>query len=92
MAKFQGCDYYNMDSILSEEEILVRNTVREFVDENILPIIEKHNRAGTFPFDLIAKISAGTIGETDRTIDALGALEGVERTVSSVVLATKLER
>ena len=48
MAKFQGCDYYNMDSILSEEEILVRNTVREFVDENILPIIEKHNRAGTF--------------------------------------------
>lgn len=43
-------------------------------------------------FDLIAKISAGTIGEIDRTIDALGALEGVERTVSSVVLATKLER
>jgi DNA-binding Lrp family transcriptional regulator len=43
-------------------------------------------------FDLIARIAAGAIGDIDRTIDALGALEGVERTVSSVVLATKLER
>lgn len=53
MAKFQGVDYYNIDSLLSEEEILVRNTVREFVDEQVIPIIEKHNRAGTFPMHLI---------------------------------------
>jgi glutaryl-CoA dehydrogenase len=65
MAKFQGCDYYNIDSILSEEEVLVRNTVREFVDDNILPIIEKHNRAGTFPFDLVAKMAElGMFGST----------------------------
>jgi glutaryl-CoA dehydrogenase len=65
MAKFQGSDYYDIDSILSEEEILIRNTVREFVDDNILPIIEKHNRAGTFPFDLIAKMAdLGMFGST----------------------------
>lgn len=53
MAKFQGVDYYNIDSLLSEEEILVRSTVREFVEDKVIPIIEKHNRAGTFPFDIV---------------------------------------
>jgi glutaryl-CoA dehydrogenase len=53
MAKFQGVDYYNIDSLLSEDEILVRNTVREFVDDQVIPIIEKHNRAGTFPMNLV---------------------------------------
>ena len=36
MMKFQGVDYYSLDGLLSEEEILVRNTIREFVDDNIL--------------------------------------------------------
>ena len=65
MAKFQGADFYNLDSLLSEEEILVRGTVREFVDDNVLPIIEKHNRAGTFPMDLIPKMAElGFFGST----------------------------
>lgn len=65
MLKFQGVDYYNIESLLSEEEILVRNTVREFVDDNILPIIEKHNRAGTFPFDLVPRMAdLGMLGST----------------------------
>jgi len=50
---------------LSEEEILVRNTVREFVDGNVLPIIEKHNRASTFPMDLVPKMGElGLLGST----------------------------
>jgi len=57
MGRFQGVDYYNIDSLLSEEEILVRNTVREFVDDNVIPIIEKHNRAATFPTELIGKMA-----------------------------------
>lgn len=65
MEKFQGADFYNTESLLSEEEILVRNTVREFVDDNVLPIIEKHNRAGTFPFDLVPKMAElGMFGST----------------------------
>ncbi|MBM2845190.1 MAG: gcdH [Bacteroidetes bacterium] len=65
MHKFQGVDYYNVDSLLSEEEILVRNTVREFVDDNVLPVIEKHNRAGTFPLDLVGKMAElGLFGST----------------------------
>lgn len=65
MPKFQGVDYYNLDDLLSEEEILVRNTVREFVDENVIPVIEKHYRAGTFPMDLVAGMAElGLFGTT----------------------------
>ena len=65
MAKFQGVDYYQMDSLLSEEEILVRDTVREFVDDKVLPIIEHHNRTGSFPRELVpAMAELGMFGAT----------------------------
>lgn len=65
MPKFRGVDYFNGDSLLSEEELLVRSTVREFVDDNVLPIIEKHNRAGTFPMELIPRMAGlGLFGST----------------------------
>src|ERR1051325_366114 len=65
MPKFYGVDYYDIASLLSEEELLVRDTVREFVDDHVLPIIEKHNRAGTFPVDLVRKMAdLGMFGST----------------------------
>lgn len=65
MAKFQGVDYFNTDNLLSDEEILVRDTVRAFVDENVLPVIEKHNREGTFPMDLVGSMAElGLFGAT----------------------------
>ncbi len=65
MPKFQGVDYYNLDDLLTEEELLVRNTVREFVDEQVLPVIEKHYRAGTFPMQLVPKMAElGLFGAT----------------------------
>lgn len=44
------------------------------------------------PFDLIAEVVAPTVADMDGLIDALGALEGVERTTSSIVLSTKIDR
>ena len=65
MPKFQGVDFYNLDELLSQEEILARNTVREFVDANVLPIIEKHYRNGTFPVELVSKMAElGLFGST----------------------------
>ncbi len=65
MMKFKGVDYYDTESLLTEEEILVRNTVREFVDEHVIPVIEKHYRAGTFPMDLVKKMAdLGMFGST----------------------------
>jgi glutaryl-CoA dehydrogenase len=65
MADYHGVDYYNLDDLLSEEEILIRQTAREFVSDNVIPIIEKHNRAGTFPIDLVPKMAElGLFGAT----------------------------
>lgn len=44
------------------------------------------------PFDLIARAVAPSVTEMDRLIDALGALDGVERTTSSIVLSSKIDR
>jgi DNA-binding Lrp family transcriptional regulator len=44
------------------------------------------------PFDLIAIVAASSIGELDRLIDRIGALDGVERTTSAIVLSTRIQR
>ncbi len=44
------------------------------------------------PFDLIAEAATASAAEMDQLIDAIGALEGVERTTSSIVLSTKVDR
>jgi DNA-binding Lrp family transcriptional regulator len=44
------------------------------------------------PFDMIAIVAAGSIGELDALIDRIGALDGVERTTSAIVLATRIQR
>jgi len=57
MRPFTGLDYYRLDDLFSDEEKLIRDTVRSFVQEQVLPVIEKHNREGTFPTDLIAPMA-----------------------------------
>lgn len=62
---FEGVDYFNVESLLSEDEILVRNSVREFVSKEIIPVIETHYSNGTFPLDLIQKMAElGLLGTT----------------------------
>ncbi len=56
MRKFDGVDLYNLDSLLSEDEIAVRGAVRGWVEENVIPIIEGHCRNGTFPHHLVAQM------------------------------------
>lgn len=65
MEKFTNIDYYNIESLLTGEEILVRETVRKFVDSEVLPIIEKHYLEGSFPLHLISKLAdLGLLGIT----------------------------
>ena len=49
-----------------------------------------HSISGTF--DLAGVISAASMGELDRTIDAIGCLEGIGETMSSIILSTKIDR
>ena len=57
MPPFPGVDFLDFDSLLSDEEKLARQTARQFVDEQVLPIIEKHNREGTFPMQLVPQMA-----------------------------------
>jgi glutaryl-CoA dehydrogenase len=58
-------DYYDIDSLLTEEHRMIRDTVRNFVESEVLPIIEEHNQAMTFPMELIPRIGAlGLLGPT----------------------------
>ena len=54
---YQPLDFFNIDELFSEEEIIIRDTVRKFVDKEVLPIIAEHWEAATFPKDLIPKLA-----------------------------------
>ncbi len=57
MPSFPGVDFLDFDSLLSDDEKLARQTARQFADEEILPIIEQHNREGKFPLQLVPKMA-----------------------------------
>jgi len=56
MPAFTGIDYYDIDSLLSEEERMVRDTVREWVDDNLMPVIEEAYIGRQFPKQLIPEM------------------------------------
>ena len=51
--KFQGFDFLHLDAGFSEDELLVRRTARDFVEDNLIPIIEKCFREARFPRELV---------------------------------------
>ena len=56
-------DFYGLDGLLGDTEVMIRDTVRRFVDDKFLPVVEEHFEAGTFPDDLIPSIAAmGLLG------------------------------
>jgi glutaryl-CoA dehydrogenase len=60
---FEGVDFYNVSALLSEEERMVRDTIRDFVSDKVIPIIEKHNREATFPIHLVPQLAElGVLG------------------------------
>src|ERR1051326_6185101 len=62
---YKGVDYFNIDALLSEEEKMVRDSAREFVDNEIIPVIEQHNQAMTFPLLVVPKMAElGMFGST----------------------------
>ncbi len=73
MAGFAGVDFVEFDSLLNDEEKLVRSTARQFVDNEILPIIEKHNREATFPMHLVPQL--GELGFFGASLKGYGCAE-----------------
>ncbi len=59
MAEFQGVDFLHLDELLAEEERLARESVREFVSKDFLPLLQQHIRQdGSFPMQLVPRMAA----------------------------------
>lgn len=70
MAAYESLDYMNIDSLLTEEELLVRQSVRNFVTERVEPLLMKANREEKFPMELIPMF--GELGLLGSTIKGYG--------------------
>jgi glutaryl-CoA dehydrogenase len=70
MARFSGVDYLLIDSLFSEQELLVRQTARQFVEDRVVPIIRDCYRDARFPTELIPEI--GQLGFLGANLEGYG--------------------
>lgn len=62
---FEGLDYYRLDDLLTDEEKMVRNTSRQFVEDKIMPIIRDYHRKAEFPEHVVREMgNLGFLGAT----------------------------
>jgi glutaryl-CoA dehydrogenase len=63
MSRFIGTDYFDVESLLSDEERMIRDTVREWVDDQLLPVIQEAYINRRFPRELIPQLAElGVLG------------------------------
>src|SRR5246127_3729202 len=68
--KFKGVDFIKFDTLLTDDERLVRDNTRKFIEDNLIPIIEQCNRDGRFPKELIAPM--GELGFYGASLEGYG--------------------
>ena len=63
MARFEGIDFYDIDALLSEEERMVRDTIRSWVEDRLMPIIGDAYIGRKFPREIIPELAElGVLG------------------------------
>src|SRR5579862_7926504 len=70
MTHFPGVDYMLIDSQLSEQELLVRQAARQFVEDRVVPVIRRCYGEGRFPAELIPEI--GRLGFLGANLEGYG--------------------
>lgn len=88
MSSFKAADFYAIDDLFTEEERMARDAVREWVDGEFMPIIEEHNRAATFPKEIIPQL--GEMGLLGASLEGYGCA-GMSPTAYGLILQ-ELER
>jgi glutaryl-CoA dehydrogenase len=71
--KFKGVDFIELDTLLSDDERMVRDNTRKFIEENLVPIIEECNREGRFPRELLKPF--GELGFFGANLKGYGCAE-----------------
>jgi len=88
MDKYKPLDFYNIEQYFSDEEIMVRDLVRSWVDETIIPNIEDYNENGIFPIKIISEM--GKMGLFGCYLDEYGGA-GMSHTAYGLI-CQELER
>jgi glutaryl-CoA dehydrogenase len=70
MQPFRGVDYLLVDSLFNEQELLVRQTARQFVDDRVIPVIRDCFRDARFPSELIPEL--GRLGFLGANLEGYG--------------------
>jgi glutaryl-CoA dehydrogenase len=70
MARFPGVDYLSIDPQFSEQELMVRQTARQFVDERVAPVIRECYREARFPMELVPEM--GRLGFFGANLEGYG--------------------
>ena len=88
MEKFRGVDYYGIDELLTEEQRMMRDAVRDWVEAKFLPIVSQHHRDGTFPMELAKDL--GEMGVFGATLKGYGCA-GLDNVAYGLIMQ-ELER
>ena len=88
MSRFPGVDFIEFDALLSDEERMERDTVRDFVDDQVMPLITEAHRDGTFPMHLVPEM--GKLDLFGANIDEYG-LPGLNSVAYGLIMQ-ELER
>jgi glutaryl-CoA dehydrogenase len=88
MEKFRGVDYYGIDDLLTEEQRMMRDAVRDWVEAKFLPVVSQHHRDGTFPMELATDL--GEMGVFGATLTGYGCA-GLDHVAYGLIMQ-ELER
>jgi glutaryl-CoA dehydrogenase len=88
MEKFRGVDYYGIEEHLSDEQRMIRDTVRDWVESRFLPLVTEHHRNATFPVELASEL--GEMGVFGATLKGYGCL-GLDNIAYGLIMQ-ELER
>jgi glutaryl-CoA dehydrogenase len=88
MDKFRGVDYFGIEEHLSDEQRMIRDTVRDWVESRFLPIVTQHHRDATFPVELAKDL--GEMGVFGATLKGYGCL-GLDNVAYGLIMQ-ELER
>jgi glutaryl-CoA dehydrogenase len=88
MQKFRGVDYYGIEELLTEEQRMIRDTIRDWVEAEFLPVVAQHHRDGTFPVAVAKPL--GEMGVFGATLKGYGCA-GLDN-VSYGLIMQELER
>jgi glutaryl-CoA dehydrogenase len=77
VTRFPGVDYVDFESLLSDEQRLVRDTVRQWVEDRFKPLVEQAHRDGVFPLELVPEMGEMNLFGASLTGFGLPGLDNV---------------